>query len=41
MSTMAMYSAKDGLANDFHFVHYGSMAVGGAGIIMVEATAVE
>ncbi|MGC8689140.1 MAG: NADH:flavin oxidoreductase/NADH oxidase [Thermoplasmata archaeon] len=41
MSPMAMYSAKDGLANDFHFVHYGSRAVGGAGIIMVEATAVE
>jgi len=41
MSPMAMYSAKNGLANDFHFVHYGSRAIGGAGIIVVEATAVE
>ena len=36
-----MYSAKDGVANDFHFVHYGSRAQGGAGLIITEATAVE
>jgi len=41
MSPMAMYSAKNGLPNDFHFVHYGSRAIGGAGIIILEATAVE
>jgi len=38
---MCQYSAADGLANDWHFVHYGSRAVGGAGLIIVEATAVE
>jgi len=36
-----MYSAEDGVANDFHFVHYGSRAQGGAGLIIVEATGVE
>ncbi|WP_034981407.1 NADPH dehydrogenase NamA [Epilithonimonas tenax] len=41
MSPMCMYSAEDGLANDFHFVHYGSRAQGGAGLIITEATAVE
>lgn len=40
-SPMAMYSSKNGLANDFHMVHYGSRAIGGAGIIIIEATAVE
>lgn len=40
MSPMCMYSSKDGLANDFHLVHYGSRAQGGTGLIMVEATAV-
>ena len=38
---MCMYSAEDGVANDFHFVHYGSRAQGGAGLIIVEATGVE
>lgn len=38
---MCMYSAEDGVANDFHFVHYGSRAQGGAGLIILEATAVE
>jgi len=38
---MCMYSAEDGVANDFHFVHYGSRAQGGVGLVMVEATGVE
>lgn len=37
---MCQYSARDGLASDWHFVHYGSRAVGGAGLMIVEATAV-
>lgn len=37
---MCQYSATDGLANDWHFVHLGSRAVGGAGLIIVEATGV-
>jgi NADPH2 dehydrogenase len=41
MSPMCMYSCENGLANDFHFVHYGSRAQGGAGLIIVEATGVE
>jgi len=41
MSPMCMYSAEEGVANDFHFVHYGSHAQGGAGLIIVEATGVE
>lgn len=41
MSPMCMYSCKDGLANDFHYVHYGSRAQGGMGLIVVEATGVE
>lgn len=41
MSPMCMYSAEDGVANDFHFVHYGSRAQGGVGLIITEATAVE
>lgn len=40
MSPMCQYSAKDGFANDWHLVHYGSRAVGGTGLIMVEATAI-
>ncbi|SHK00401.1 NADPH dehydrogenase NamA [Epilithonimonas mollis] len=41
MSPMCMYSAEEGVANDFHFVHYGSRAQGGVGLIITEATAVE
>lgn len=41
MSPMCMYSSENGLANDFHFVHYGSRAQGGTGLLMVEATGVE
>jgi 2,4-dienoyl-CoA reductase-like NADH-dependent reductase (Old Yellow Enzyme family) len=37
---MCQYSARDGLAADWHFVHYGSRAVGGAGLMIVEATGV-
>jgi len=40
LSPMCQYSCTDGLPNDWHRVHYGSRAVGGAGLIMVEATAV-
>ena len=40
VSPMCQYSAADGFANDWHLVHLGSRAVGGAGLIMVEATAV-
>ncbi|MEI8086764.1 MAG: NADH:flavin oxidoreductase/NADH oxidase [Paludibacter sp.] len=40
LSPMCQYSAEDGFVNDWHFVHYGSRAVGGAGLIIVEATAV-
>ena len=40
MSPMCQYSSTDGFANDWHLVHYGTRAVGGAGLIMVEATAV-
>lgn len=38
---MCQYSSDDGFANDWHFVHLGSRAVGGAALVMVEATAVE
>jgi len=40
LSPMCQYSAIDGFVNDWHFVHYGSRVVGGAGLIIVEATAV-
>jgi 2,4-dienoyl-CoA reductase-like NADH-dependent reductase (Old Yellow Enzyme family) len=40
MSPMCQYSAVNGFANDWHFVHYGTRAVGGTGLIMVEATSV-
>ena len=40
MSPMCQYSADDGLANDWHLVHLGSRAAGGAGLVVVEATAV-
>lgn len=40
MSPMCQYSAKDGYANDWHLVHLGSRAAGGAGLIIVEATSV-
>ena len=40
VSPMCQYSAVDGVANDWHFVHLGSRAVGGAALVIVEATAV-
>ena len=41
VSPMCQYSSDDGVANDWHLVHLGSRAVGGAGLVMAEATAVE
>jgi 2,4-dienoyl-CoA reductase-like NADH-dependent reductase (Old Yellow Enzyme family) len=41
VSPMCQYSAQDGFANDWHLVHLGSRAVGGAGLVVFEATAVE
>jgi 2,4-dienoyl-CoA reductase-like NADH-dependent reductase (Old Yellow Enzyme family) len=40
VSPMCEYSSEDGFANDWHLVHLGSRAVGGAGLVMTEATAV-
>ena len=40
VSPMCQYSSDDGLPNDWHFVHLGSRAVGGAGLVMVEASGV-
>ncbi|WP_181306159.1 NADPH dehydrogenase NamA [Rufibacter sp. XAAS-G3-1] len=40
VSPMCQYSSQDGFANDWHLVHLGSRAVGGAGLILLEATAV-
>lgn len=40
VSPMCQYSSEDGLANDWHLVHYGSRALGGAGLVLMEAAAV-
>lgn len=40
VSPMCQYSSQDGMPNDWHLVHLGSRAVGGAGLVCVEATAV-
>ena len=40
VSPMCQYSSKDGFANDWHLVHLGSRAVGGAALVIAEATAV-
>lgn len=40
MSPMCMYSCENGVANDFHLLHYGSRAQGGTGLIILEATGV-
>jgi 2,4-dienoyl-CoA reductase-like NADH-dependent reductase (Old Yellow Enzyme family) len=40
VSPMCQYCAKDGLADDWHLVHLGSRAVGGAALVFVEATAI-
>lgn len=41
VSPMCQYSAHNGFANDWHYIHLGSRAIGGAGLIIVEATAVQ
>jgi 2,4-dienoyl-CoA reductase-like NADH-dependent reductase (Old Yellow Enzyme family) len=41
ISPMCQYSSTNGLANEWHLVHLGSRAVGGAGIVFTEAAAVE
>ncbi len=41
VSPMATYSARDGTPGDFHLVHYGARAQGGAGLVMTEMTHVE
>ena len=40
MAPMCQYSTPDGVAGDWHMVHLGSRAVGGAGLVMVEAAAI-
>jgi 2,4-dienoyl-CoA reductase-like NADH-dependent reductase (Old Yellow Enzyme family) len=40
VSPMCQYSSEDGMPTDWHFVHLGARAVGGAGMVMMEATAV-
>ncbi|MGH2510922.1 MAG: oxidoreductase, partial [Ktedonobacteraceae bacterium] len=41
VAPMCQYSSEDGFANDWHLVHLGSLASGGAALVMTEATAVE
>jgi 2,4-dienoyl-CoA reductase-like NADH-dependent reductase (Old Yellow Enzyme family) len=41
VSPMCQYSADDGSATDWHMMHLGSLAISGAGLLMIEATAVE
>lgn len=41
VSPMCQYSSENGFANDWHLVHLGSFARGGAGLVIMEATAVE
>jgi len=40
VSPMCQYSAVDGMANDYHLIHLGRFALGGFGLIIVEATGV-
>lgn len=40
MSPMCQYSSEDGFANDWHLIHHGARAVGGAGLLIAEATGV-
>jgi len=40
VSPMCQYSSRDGMPSDWHMVHLGSRAVGGAGLVMVEASAI-
>jgi len=41
VSPMCMYSAVDGVAQPFHLAHIGTMALSGAGLVIMEATGVE
>ena len=41
VSPMCQYSAADGNANDWHLIHLGQLALGGVGLVCIEATAVE
>jgi 2,4-dienoyl-CoA reductase-like NADH-dependent reductase (Old Yellow Enzyme family) len=41
VAPMCQYSAQQGIATDWHLMHLGQLAAGGAGLVMVEATAVE
>src|ERR1039457_3368258 len=41
VSPMCQYSSEDGFANDWHLIHLGSRAAGGAGLVIMEASAVE
>ncbi len=41
VSPMCMYSSEDGFATDWHLVHLGARASGGAGLVMTEAAAIE
>ena len=40
VSPMCTYSSDEGKATDWHLVHLGSRAIGGAGLVMVEASAI-
>ena len=40
VSPLCMYSANDGVVDDWHVVHLGSRAMGGAGLVMAEMTAI-
>jgi 2,4-dienoyl-CoA reductase-like NADH-dependent reductase (Old Yellow Enzyme family) len=41
VSPMCMYSSSDGFANEWHLVHLGARAIGGAALVLTEATAIE
>lgn len=41
VSPMCQYASVDGFANDWHLVHLGSRAIGGAGLVVLEASGVE
>jgi 2,4-dienoyl-CoA reductase-like NADH-dependent reductase (Old Yellow Enzyme family) len=41
IAPMCQYSAQDGQAQDWHLIHYGQLALSGAGLLIIEATAVE
>ena len=41
IAPMCQYSAVDGCATDWHLIHLGQLALSGAGLLIVEATAVE